>query len=148
MTARKKGKAAEAGEQRAAFQTTNNSGNDTRFEQQRGTFRVTARTRMSRMSRRARHDEIMAAALRIACDVGYTHVTREDIALAAGCSPALVSEFFGTLVSLRRSIQRAAVANHVLPVIAQGLALRDPHALRAPAELRAVAAAGALVGVL
>ncbi len=35
---------------------------------------------------------------------------------------------------------RAAVANHVLPVIAQGLALRDPHALRAPVELRAVAA--------
>jgi hypothetical protein len=35
---------------------------------------------------------------------------------------------------------RAAVANHVLPVIAQGLALRDPHALRAPAELRVLAA--------
>lgn len=98
---------------------------------------VTTRTRMTR---RARHDEIMAAALRLACDIGYTHVTRDDIALAVGCSPAVVSEFFGTMVSLRRSIQRAAVANHVLPVIAQGLALRDPHALRAPAELRAVAA--------
>jgi AcrR family transcriptional regulator len=98
---------------------------------------VTPRTRMSR---RARHDEIMAAALRLAADVGYTHVTRDDIALAAGCSPALVSEIFGTVKNLRRAMMRAAVANHVLPVIAQGLALRDPHALRAPAELRAEAA--------
>lgn len=105
---------------------------------------VTPRTRLSRMSRRARHDEIMAAALRIACDIGYNRITREDIALAAGCSPALVSELFGTMCALRRSIARSAVANHVLPVIAQGLALRDPHALRAPAELRAVAA-GSLI---
>lgn len=97
---------------------------------------VTTRTRMTR---RARHDEIMAAALRIACDLGYNRVTRDDIALAAGCTPALVSELFGTMVATRRSILRAAVANHVLPVIAQGLALRDPHALRAPAELRALA---------
>jgi hypothetical protein len=92
------------------------------------------------MSRRARHDEILAAAVRLACDVGYTHVTRDAIALAAGCSPALVSEMFGTMCATRRVIMRAAVANHVLPVIAQGLALRDPHALRAPAELRVLAA--------
>lgn len=32
MTARKKGKTAEAGGQMAAFQTPNNSGNDTRFD--------------------------------------------------------------------------------------------------------------------
>lgn len=92
------------------------------------------------MSRRARHDEILAAALRLACDVGYTHVTRDDIALAAGCSPALVSEIFGTMVSLRRAMIRAAIANEVLAVVAQGLALRDPHALRAPQELREMAA--------
>jgi AcrR family transcriptional regulator len=92
------------------------------------------------MSRRARHDEILAAAVRLSVTTGYTRVTRNDIALAAGCSPALVSEMFGTVVCLRRDIMRAAVANHVLPVIAQGLALRDPHALRAPAELRVLAA--------
>ena len=95
----------------------------------------------TRMSRRARHDEILAAALRVSITVGYTHVTRDAIALAAGCSPALVSELLGTMCALRRCLMRAAVANHVLPVIAQGLALRDPHALRAPAELRAEAAA-------
>jgi AcrR family transcriptional regulator len=92
------------------------------------------------MSRRARHDDIMAAALRVSVTVGYNRITRDDIALAAGCSPALVSEMFGTMVCMRRALMRAAVANAVLPVIAQGLALRDPHALRAPAELRAEAA--------
>lgn len=98
----------------------------------------------TRMSRRARHDDILAAALRVSVTVGYNRITRDDIALAAGCSPALVSEMFGTMVCLRRAMMRAAVANAVLPVIAQGLALRDPHALRAPAELRAEAA-GSLI---
>lgn len=98
-------------------------------------------TPRTRMTRRERHDTIMAAALRLAAVTGYTKVTRDDIALAAGCSPALVSELFGTMVSLRRALVRGAVAGRVLPVIAQGLALRDPHALRAPAELRALAAA-------
>lgn len=98
-------------------------------------------TTRTRMSRRARHDDIMAAALRVATDVGYNRITRDDIALAAGCSPALISEIFGTMVCLRRAMVRAAVANHVLPVVAQALALRDPHALRAPAELRELAAA-------
>jgi AcrR family transcriptional regulator len=102
---------------------------------------VTARTRLTR---RVRRDEIMAAALRVSADIGYNRITRDDIALAAGCSPALVSELFGTMTALRRQIQRSAVARHVLPVIAQGLALRDPHALRAPAELRTLAA-GSLI---
>lgn len=97
-----------------------------------------------RMGKRARHDDILDATLRVAALVGYNRMTRDDIALAAGCSPALVSEALGTMPALRRSCMRQAVAREVLPVIAQGLALRDPHALRAPEELR-VRAAGSLV---
>lgn len=92
-----------------------------------------------RLTRRARHDSILAAAVRLAEIKGYTKVTRDDIALAAGCSPALVSEVLGTMVALRRQIQRAAIANEVVPVIAQGLAARDPHALKAPAYLKIAA---------
>ena len=98
-------------------------------------------TTRTRMSRRARHDDIVAAALRIAGDSGYNRITRDDIALAAGCSPALVSEILGTMTQLRRTLVRAAIANEILPVVAQALALRDPHALRAPQELRERAAA-------
>lgn len=103
---------------------------------------MTSRTRMSPKERRA---EILAAALRVAVMTGYNRITRDDIAIAAGCSPALVSDALGTMVALRRGVMRAAVAGRVLPVIAQGLALRDPHALRAPPELRALAAASLVV---
>lgn len=98
-----------------------------------------------RLTRRARHDSILAAAVRLAETKGYTKVTRDDIALAAGCSPALVSEMFGTMVCLRRACMRAAIANEVLAVVAQGLAARDPHAMKAPLALRELAAASLVV---
>lgn len=97
----------------------------------------------TRMTPRERREDVLSAALRLAVMHGYTHITRDDIAMAAGCSPALVSQTLGTMRCLRRALVRAAVAREVLPVIAQGLALRDPHALRAPEELR-VRAAGSL----
>ena len=93
-----------------------------------------------RMGKRARHDSILDAALRVAEHRGYQMMTRDDIALAAGCSPALVSEVLGTMQALRRSVMRAAVSREVLPVIAQGLALRDVHAIRAPESVRLAAA--------
>jgi hypothetical protein len=89
-----------------------------------------------RMGKRARHDDILDAALRVAEHVGYNRMTRDDIALAAHCSPALVSEVLGTMPALRRSIQRAAIARGIVSIVAQGLALRDPHAMRASQELK------------
>ena len=94
----------------------------------------------TRMSPRARHDSILSAAVRLAEMKGYQRITRDDIALAAECSPALVSLTLGTMVQLRRQVQRYAIANEILPVIAQGLAARDPHAMRAPEHLRRLAA--------
>ena len=93
-----------------------------------------------RMSPAARTSDLLAAAVRIAEMKGYQQVTREDIAMACGVSPALVSHSLGTMVQMRRSLMRAAVANEVLVVIAQGLAVRDPHALKAPDDVRRRAA--------
>jgi hypothetical protein len=42
--------------------------------------------------------------------------------------------------ALRREIMREAVRVECLAVVAQGLAVRDPHAMAAPAELRQRAA--------
>jgi AcrR family transcriptional regulator len=92
------------------------------------------------MGKRARHDEILDAALRVATLVGYNRMTRDDIALAAQCSPALVSEVLGTMPALRRCVMRQAVARGVLAVVAQGLALRDVYAMRAPESVRLAAA--------
>ncbi|HWI02368.1 MAG TPA: TetR family transcriptional regulator [Acidimicrobiales bacterium] len=96
---------------------------------------------MTRLAPNVRKEQILAAALRRAKVQGYNRVTREQIAADAGCAPGLVSNYFGTMVSLRRDIMRAAIRERVLPVIAQGLAAHDPHARKAPDELKQAALA-------
>lgn len=91
------------------------------------------------MTPNARRDEIISAAVRRSIDVGYNKISRDDIAIAANCSPALVSQYLGTLIHMRRQIMRAAVANEVLEVIAQGIVMRDKHALKAPEHIRRLA---------
>lgn len=88
-----------------------------------------------------RRQTILSAALRIAADRGYLRVTRDDIALAAGCSPALVSHWLGTMKQTQRAIMGEALRVRNLRVIAQGLAHDDRRACNAPAELREAAAA-------
>jgi hypothetical protein len=72
-------------------------------------------------------------------------VTRAAIAADAGCSSALISFYFGTMVQLRRHIMRAAIQRQNLPIIAQGLAVGDPHARRAPEALKQAAIASIAV---
>ena len=68
------------------------------------------------------------------------------VASQAGVSPGLVSARLGTMAELRRAVMRAAVAAGTLRVVAEGLAMGDKHAMRAPVELRA-AALSSLMGV-
>ena len=89
-----------------------------------------------KMEVRERKAQILAAALMVCQTASYARVTREQIAARAGCPPTLISYHFGTMPSLRRDIMREAIRAECLPVIAQGLALRDPHALKAAPELR------------
>lgn len=89
-----------------------------------------------KLEARERIAQILSAALEIAPATGYNRMTREQIAEKAGCPPTLITYHFGTMPSLRRDIMREAVRVECLPVIAQGLALRDSHALKAPEELR------------
>lgn len=91
---------------------------------------------MNRLSPDTRKTQILDAALHLAESVGYTHVTREAVAKAAECAPALVSAHFGTMSSFRRDIMRAAIRERKLRIIAQGLAIADPHARKAPDELK------------
>jgi AcrR family transcriptional regulator len=80
--------------------------------------------------------QILAAALQLAPTKGYAQLTRDDIAARAKVPPSLITYHFGTMPNLRRSIMREAVRVNCLPVIAQGLACRDRHALKASPELR------------
>jgi AcrR family transcriptional regulator len=94
-----------------------------------------------RTSPAARTAELLEVALRLAAAQGWNAITRDDIALAAGVSPGLVSARLGTMDAMRRSVMRAAVTRGLVAIVAQGLAVRDRHALRASDELRAAAAA-------
>lgn len=88
-----------------------------------------------------RKREILDAAMPLARAHGYTRVRREAVAHAAGCSPGLISHHWGSVKQLKRSIMRHAVATGDAAVVAQGLALLDPEALKAPPEVRLKAAA-------
>lgn len=87
-----------------------------------------------------RKDQILSVAVNQAKDVGYTKVTRDAVADAAGVSMGLVSRYFGTMKNLRRDIIRYAIRNDIAEIIAQGLANGDDHARKAPANLKAKAA--------
>lgn len=95
-----------------------------------------------RLKTEVRRDEVLQAALDAAAASSYRTITRTEIAERAGCSPGLVSAYFGTMPALRRSIMRAAATGRSLPVLAQGLADRNSYALDADPDLRRRAAEG------
>jgi AcrR family transcriptional regulator len=88
-----------------------------------------------------RRVQLIDAALDEAEAVGYSHCTRLGIAQRANVSEGLVSLYFGTMPQLRRQIVRHAVARSRLPIIAQALAAKDPHAQKAPPEVQRAALA-------
>jgi AcrR family transcriptional regulator len=75
-----------------------------------------------------RKEQILDAAISEARKVGYSRLTKEAIAQAAECSPALVNFYFSTMTKLRRALMRAAVKREVLEIIAQGLVDKNPQA--------------------
>ena len=85
-----------------------------------------------------RKQEILNAALLVASGTGgYAKLTRLAVAKKADCAEALVSKYFGTMISFKRAIMRAAIANSELSIIAQGLAAGDKCAIKAPTDLKA-----------
>lgn len=89
----------------------------------------------------ARKTAILDAAVAEAVECGWQWVTREGIAGRAGVSLGCVNYHFGTMIQLKRSVMRAAVERRILPLIAQGLTDKNPHALAAPDDLKAAALA-------
>ena len=98
-------------------------------------------TKQTKMHPADRIAQILDAALVVASKVGYARLTREDIAKRADVPASLISYHLGTMPALRRKIMREAIRTECLPVVAQGLAIRDRFALKAPADLRARAVA-------
>lgn len=96
---------------------------------------------MKKLDAKAREAQILAASLKVAETVGYTRVTLQQIADAAQVSKGLPITYFGTMAAWRRKAMREAVRMRNLRIIAQGLAAGDPHAKKAPDELKTAALA-------
>lgn len=91
---------------------------------------------MARLKPEDRKADILTVALRLAERDGYRNMTRDNIALAAGVSMGLINHHFGTMTKLKRTIMRAAIEKEILPIIAEGVVLKDKTALKVPDELK------------
>ena len=82
--------------------------------------------------------EILNAAIKVAGRPGgWAKLTREAVAREAQCADGLISKYFGTMVTFRRTIMRHAIKAANLSVVAQGLATGDTYAKKADPELKA-----------
>lgn len=86
-----------------------------------------------------RRDAVLNAALDLAMRDGFSHITRDGVAKQAGVGAGTVNLYYGTVPQLKRDVMRVAIARRILPIIAQGIAARDPRALNAPDELKRAA---------
>jgi len=93
-------------------------------------------SKRKRMDPAARAAEILGAAMAVAARVGWTQMTRAEIAAEAECSEGLVTARLGEMSALRRQVMRRAVADGNARVVLQGLAVCDPVALRAPTAVK------------
>lgn len=94
----------------------------------------------ARVNPHDRKRQILTAAVNLAQTDGFHNITRDGIAIAAGVSTGLVTRHFGTMIALRRAVMRAAINQEILEIVAQGLSIGDPCALKAPPELKIDAA--------
>lgn len=94
-----------------------------------------------RLSPDDRKAEILAAALTVAARMGFTAMRQKDIAEEAKCAYGAVTHYFNTMEQMRRAVMRAAIKQENIKIISQGLGCGDPHARKAPAELKQKAAA-------
>lgn len=83
-----------------------------------------------------RKASILEAAISAAQKQSFSGLRLHHIATAADCSNALVVSHFGTMTKMRRAVMRAAISRELLPIIAQGVAMSDPAAIKAPKELK------------
>ena len=90
----------------------------------------------SRVPAALRKEHILAVAVNLAKTAGYTKITRDGIAEAAGVSFGLVTKYFGTMSNLKRAVMGEAIKQSIPEIIAQGLAQGDKRAQKAPAALK------------
>lgn len=82
-------------------------------------------------------DRILESALFLARMDGWRTLTRDSIARDAGCSPSLVSAYYGLMDDLRSEVMRVAVERRIARVVLEGWAARHPATANIDHDLRA-----------
>lgn len=96
----------------------------------------------TRMAPAERKEQLLCAAITLAEKHGYNKINRLMIveAMDGDITDGLVSRYFGQRHSLRQAVLFAGIERGNLTILAQGLALGDVHARKAPASMRKEAA--------
>ena len=95
---------------------------------------------MSKLKPEDRKEQILSAALKLASQPGgWSRLTRDGVAIEAGCAIGLPNRYFGTMITFKRAIMRAAIQRKILSIVAQGIATGDKCAIKAPQELKTAA---------
>jgi AcrR family transcriptional regulator len=89
-----------------------------------------------RKHKKIRKDMVLCTAIEMALKVGYQHLIRDEVAKEAGISGSLVNKYFGTIEKLKKEVLRAAIEKGIIEIVAQGLGMRDPDAMKAPEEIK------------
>lgn len=94
------------------------------------------KVKKSRANPELRKDHILECAVAVAKDLGYTKITLDSVAEAAGVSKSLISRYFSKIDQLKTAVMRQAVRHEIPEIVAQGLVSRDTRAMAAPQELK------------
>lgn len=86
-----------------------------------------------------RKDSVLNVAIELASIIGCHRLTRDEIALKAGISMGLVTNYFGTMKKLKRTVMRTALKRKIPKIIAFGIIENDVHAKKAKGDLRRLA---------
>ena len=83
-----------------------------------------------------RNRRILEAGVALAGERGIQRVTRDEVAERAGVATGSVNNAYGTMGDLRDAIMVEAVQRELIPIVAEGLAMRHPAACAAPQALK------------
>lgn len=90
----------------------------------------------SRKSPVERKIEILTSAIDLSKEVGYSHITRDDVAKRAGVSYGLINHYFKSIDRLRKLVLKTAIDEEMVEIIAQGMVRKDPLAKRITSKMK------------
>lgn len=90
---------------------------------------MTENTR-KRMTPKDRTAAILSAAITVAAAGGLNNMRLTQVAQEAGCSHALVVQYYATMTQLRRAVVRHAIKNNLWKIIGSAVAAGDPTAAK------------------